>query len=215
MLGKMGIGLAALLGKELFARGAAGGALGILGGLGKRMAGSVGGKGGASPRGQGGGQGRGQGGGGRARQAAPSSNVLEDALRRLLDDGRAAASGAAGMGQAPRTDIGGTIPGMQALPSDTPADTAAEQRRAAALDALLAHITSFADGRVRLRHPVLREAAVHVPLREELTRAGCFTGLTFNAKTGSLLLEYDPRRHSRADFLDAALPVGLLLARCA
>lgn len=211
MMGKMGIGLAALLGKELLGRGAAGGALGALGSLGKRMVGS-GGRGGASQRGgQGRGQGRGQAGG-RNRQADP----LEDALRRLLDGGRAAAPDAARNGQESGSVVGEAIPDARALPLDTTAaDASPDRRRAAAMEALLAHVASFIDGRVRVRHPVLREAAVHAPLREALERAGCFTGLTFNAKTGSLLLEYDPRLHSRADFLEAAVPVGLLLARCA
>ncbi|HJA79986.1 MAG TPA: hypothetical protein H9784_10565 [Candidatus Desulfovibrio intestinavium] len=96
--------------------------------------------------------------------------------------------------------------------AELPSDAAAERR--AALAALLAHITSFTDGRVRLRHSALRADAVHAPLREALELAGCFTGLTFSRRTGSLLLEYDPQRHSRADFLEAALPVGFFLARC-
>ena len=200
MMGKMGMGLAALLGKELLGRGAAGGVLGAVGGLGRRMVGGGGGQGGGK-----GASGRGQGGRGRAQRTEP----LEDALRQLLDAGRSAVSGR-GDGERPAAAAAGETR-VGALPSGT---TLTAQRQAA-LDALLAQVASFTDGRVRVRHPVLRETAVHEPLREELTRAGCFTGVTFNAKTGSLLLEYDPRRHSRADFLEAALPVGLLLARCA
>lgn len=211
MPGKMGIGLVALLGKEFLGRGTAGAALETLGSLGKRMVGSGGGRGGASSSGQRGGQGRGQAGG-RKRQADP----LEDALRRLLDGGRSAAPDVEESGQTSGTPVGEAILDARALSSGRKAaDASPDQRRAAAMEALLAHVASFTDGRVRVRHPVLREVAVHEALREELTRCGCFTGMTFNAKTGSLLLEYDPRRHSRADFLEAAVPVGLLLARCA
>lgn len=86
--------------------------------------------------------------------------------------------------------------------------------REAALSALAAHIVSFINGRVRLRHPALRQPEAHGPLREALGRQGCFTALTFSARTGSILLEYDGHRLSRADFCEAALPLGRFLASC-
>lgn len=61
----------------------------------------------------------------------------------------------------------------------------------------------------RNRQPIRR------PMRRMMRCADRFTGMAFNAKTGSLLLDYAPRGHSRADFPDAALPVELLLAQWA
>lgn len=136
-----------------------------------------------------------------------------------------------GLADVARTALSGrdeaACPPAYALPDDAPfsaaggdpaagmaEETAAEKRRAAALRALDAHMVSFINGRARLRHPALRQTAVHAPLRDALARAGCFTALTFSARTGSLLLEYDGRRLSPADFCDAALPLGWFLARC-
>lgn len=96
---------------------------------------------------------------------------------------------------------------------DTSADgLSAEEIREDALKALAAHTVSFTNGRVRVRHPALRLWETHAPLREALTREPFFTTLTFSARTGSLLLEYDGRLASRADFSEAALPLGWFLA---
>lgn len=114
-----------------------------------------------------------------------------------------------------RTDAA-TAVGMPAdrKTADTSADhPSGEDRREAALTALAAHIVSFIDGRVRLRHPALQQPETHVLLREALDRESFFTALTFSARTGSLLLEYDGRRLSRADFCEAALPLGWFLAQ--
>ncbi len=86
--------------------------------------------------------------------------------------------------------------------------------RETALSALAAHTVSKTRGRVRLRHPALRRPEAHAPLREALDRQRCFTALTFSARTGSLLLEYDGHRLSHADFCEAALPLGRFLAQC-
>ncbi|WP_297261982.1 hypothetical protein [uncultured Desulfovibrio sp.] len=94
--------------------------------------------------------------------------------------------------------------------ADRPVDDAC---RKAALTALAAHTVSFIDGRVRLRHPALRRPETHAPLREALARESIFSALTFSARTGSLLLEYDGRRLSHADFCEAALPLGWFLAQ--
>lgn len=100
-------------------------------------------------------------------------------------------------------------------PEDVPVGSVSgDRRREAALAALAAHIVSFTDGRVRLRHPALRHAGTHAPLQEALARTGCFTALTFSERTGSILLEYDGRHLSRADFCEAALPLGWFLAQC-
>lgn len=187
-MGKMAMGLVATLGKGLISRGTTGGARGMQGNMGDR---------------------------GRQRQTDP----LEEVLRLLLDRGREREKAAADARRSPVRDGGDAGLGVPVVPSAaTEAEqsaTAGNEERAAALAALLAHVTSFTDGRVRLRHPALRERAFHAPLRELLERADCFTGLTFSQRAGSLLLEYVPQRHSRADFWEAALPVGFFLARCA
>lgn len=77
--------------------------------------------------------------------------------------------------------------------------------------AVQACVTSFLDGRVRLRHPVLRDASVQADLQDMLERQGCFTVIRFSAAAGSLLLEYDARRLSRPAFWAAVLPVGRCL----
>lgn len=97
-----------------------------------------------------------------------------------------------------------------AAPSTLPVE---DMGRVAALAALEAHIVSFTNGRVRLRHPALRQPEAHAVLREALGNQRCFTELTFSARTGSVLLEYDGRTLSRADFGEAALPLGHYLAQ--
>ncbi|MDE7064618.1 MAG: cation transporter [Desulfovibrionaceae bacterium] len=54
-----------------------------------------------------------------------------------------------------------------------------------------AHIASFIDGRVRVRHRALRDAATAEQARALLTAASGVRTATVNCHTGSLLLEYD------------------------
>ncbi len=89
-----------------------------------------------------------------------------------------------------------------------------DARREAALEALMRHIASFTDGRVRLRHEAFKKQAIHAALRQALEQTGQFTAVEFKAATGSVLLRYDAGRLSRADFLEAAMPLGLFLATC-
>lgn len=104
-------------------------------------------------------------------------------------------------------------PPVYSLPGESSVASSADAGREAALSALEAHIVSFINGRVRLRHPALRQPEAHAFLREALGCRDCFTALTFSARTGSILLEYDGRRLSRADFGEAALPLGRFLAQ--
>ena len=89
-----------------------------------------------------------------------------------------------------------------------------DARREAALKALMRHITSFTDGRVRLRHEAFKEQAIHAALRQPLELTGQFTAVEFKAATGSVLLRYDAGHLSRDDFLEAAMLLGLFLATC-
>ena len=66
------------------------------------------------------------------------------------------------------------------------------------------HITSFIDGRVRVRHPALRVEENAAPLRELLGSLPGMRQVAINSRTGSLLLEYDPARLSREDLLALA-----------
>lgn len=62
-------------------------------------------------------------------------------------------------------------------------------------------ITSFVDGRVRLRHAALRHVAL-LPLIEGFLRGlDGVEAVTTNPRSGSLLLEYDPARLTRDDLL--------------
>ena len=65
-------------------------------------------------------------------------------------------------------------------------------------------ITSFVDGRVRLRHPALKDKATAELVS---TVAGGVEGVTsvqVNPVTGSLLLYYDPEKLSREQLLELA-----------
>ena len=63
------------------------------------------------------------------------------------------------------------------------------------------YITSFIDGRVRVRHPALRLEKNTFPLRELLGMLPGVRQIAINSRTGSLLLEYDPHQLSREDLL--------------
>ena len=60
-------------------------------------------------------------------------------------------------------------------------------------------ITSFVDGRVRLRHPSLKRAEDAELVRGFLASLPGILRVTVNSRTGSLLLEYDPDQISRED----------------
>mgnify|MGYP003261822130 CR=1 FL=1 len=65
-------------------------------------------------------------------------------------------------------------------------------------------VTSFMDGRARLRHPALKNAEQGERVRSLLASMPGMLNVTVNSRTGSLLLEYDPARISREDLLSLA-----------
>ena len=65
-------------------------------------------------------------------------------------------------------------------------------------------ITSFVDGRVRLRHPSLKRAEDAEQVRGFLVSLPGMQRVTVHSRTGSLLLEYDPDQISREDLLALA-----------
>ena len=65
-------------------------------------------------------------------------------------------------------------------------------------------ITSFIDGRVRLRHPALRDAATADMAAAALGAVEGVVSVRANPVTGSLLLFYDAERLSRERLLELA-----------
>lgn len=63
------------------------------------------------------------------------------------------------------------------------------------------YITSFVDGRVRLRHPALVNNKDIEKLREAALAVPGMRNVTVNNQTGSVLLEYDPAVLSREELL--------------
>ncbi len=53
-------------------------------------------------------------------------------------------------------------------------------------------VTSFVEGRIRLRHPLFKNAELAAQLQELLQNLPGMESLQYNARTGSFLLEYDP-----------------------
>ena len=66
------------------------------------------------------------------------------------------------------------------------------------------YITSFVDGRVRLRHPSLKRAEDAEQVRGFLASLPGMLHVTVDSRTGSLLLEYDPAQISRENLLALA-----------
>ena len=63
------------------------------------------------------------------------------------------------------------------------------------------YITSFVDGRVRVRHPALHDATQAAQVRELLGLMPGIVSVTVNSRTGSLLLVYDPAQLSKEDLI--------------
>lgn len=193
-------------------------ALGLLGGLGKGMMAAGGGKvvlelakmalggkgGGTGSRGgKAGGGGRGGQGSGRQEELP-----LEGLLRVLSDKTQRRDAGKASVrGEAPLDGVAHDVhpEGGDAAPMMGDDE--------AALRCLAAHIVSFTEGRVRLRHPALRAAPVPDALRRELLEQPGVREATFNAVTGSALLLYNTGQLDRPGLLAALLPLGRYLVQ--
>ena len=182
------------------------------GGMGGRGSGMGGGRGGQSslPGGMGGGCGRGGGGrrGGRGGMGDDNAlgAVLQQALERLASLPRARA--VAG------SDASGALPEGQ---SDTVIDVAAvavpaadAEQQQEVLALLTDCVASYMPGRARLRHEDLKEDAGFMELRRALLDAG-FHDVEFKASTGSALLTWDAEAWDKAEFLAAAMPLGVYL----
>lgn len=197
MMGRLALGLLGGLGKGMLAAGGGKAALGLA----RTALGSLGG------RGQGCGGGGRQGGKGRGGQRGGQQELpLEDILQALLGESTV---------QAPTSAHKTTEAPLQATVIDVrPEGSAAMQAPdEAALRCLAVHISSFVDGRVRVRHPALQEQGPALEeLRRQLQMRPGMQEVSFNPTTGSALLRYDAARLDRLAFLAAALPLGAYLA---
>ena len=79
---------------------------------------------------------------------------------------------------------------------------------------LLRHVTSFIDGRVRLRHPALYRHEVVAAIRPHVTAIRGVMSAEFNERAGSLLVLYDPALLSREELIRQALPWAQYLDGC-
>ena len=69
---------------------------------------------------------------------------------------------------------------------------------------VLDHITSFVDGRVRLRHPALKDAATADLVCSVVRAVEGISAVQSNPRTGSLLIYYDVEKLSREQLLELA-----------
>ncbi len=72
-------------------------------------------------------------------------------------------------------------------------------------------ITSFVDGRVRLRHPALKDSSTAELVRSAVRDVGGITSAEVNPLTGSLLIYYTPEKLSREQLLELAELAATLL----
>ena len=66
------------------------------------------------------------------------------------------------------------------------------------------HITSFVDGRVRLRHPALKDAATAELVCSVVGAVEGITSVQANPVTGSLLIYYDAEKLTREQLIELA-----------
>lgn len=76
---------------------------------------------------------------------------------------------------------------------------------------LLRYVSSFMEGRVRLRHPALRQPAVVEEARPYLLHVGGITSVVFSVNTGSVLILYDTQQLSTDQLIRYALPWAAFL----
>ena len=69
---------------------------------------------------------------------------------------------------------------------------------------VLDHITSFVDGRVRLRHSALKDAATAELVSSVVGAVEGISAVQSNSRTGSLLIYYDVEKLSREQLLELA-----------
>ena len=198
MLGRLALGLLRGLGKGMCAAGGGGMASGLL-----RSAVAASGRKNGGNRG-----GMGRGGGCRKKGRGQTGFSLEEAARGLLAERRTDIAGPENDRERP---LEATV--IDVRPEERPTPVMPDEETA--LRCLAAHVTSFTEGRVRLRHPALHVAAGLEELRRQLLTRPGVRDVTFNPVTGSALLLYDAGQLDRLGLLAAALPLGFFLASTA
>ncbi|MCR5563336.1 MAG: hypothetical protein K6F46_08225 [Desulfovibrio sp.] len=200
-------GIGGLLGTGLLAKGAMRSGASLLGTLAGSLGGGCGGKGG----GKGGGRGSRRGGGGRGGGAGNDNvlgEVLQQALQRLASQPQIRAN--AGIDAPVSLPEGQSEQVIDVAAEEIPAADVKQQQEALAL--LTGCIASYLPGRARVRHEALKEEAALPCLRQSLLNSG-FQEAELKSSTGSALLTWDAGAWDRADFLAAAIPLGMHLLK--
>ena len=70
--------------------------------------------------------------------------------------------------------------------------------------AVLDHIVSYVDGRIRLRHPALKDASLATMVTSVVTGVDGINSAEVNPRLGSLLIYYDPQKLDRSQLLTLA-----------
>lgn len=73
---------------------------------------------------------------------------------------------------------------------------------------LLKYVSSFSEGRVRIRHPALRKEDVARAARERISTVPGVYSVENNTVSGSVLILYDSARLSRDDLIRMGLDWG-------
>lgn len=69
------------------------------------------------------------------------------------------------------------------------------------LAALWKYVTSYTDGRVRLRHPGLMREDVCALIQQRFSGIDGVSGVETNPRTGSMLVTYDPEKFTTDDLI--------------
>ncbi len=175
----------------------------------------LGGSGGGRGSGKSSGSGR---GGGRGSSDGSLAESLLDAVKELKKGGMEAGSGGSGRRQGKGRQSASGTPAPQASGVESRADepglntdtnTDADQL---ALATLAEHITSFVDGRARVRHAGLASREAASALQTLLAANGL--AASFSPRGSSVLITYDATSLDKSGFLLRALPLGRYLRDC-
>ena len=185
LMNKLGMGLAGVIGKSLLT--------GKAGNVAKSAALSQCGKG----AGKGSGKSAGGNGSGRGKGRASHDNPVEELLSALLQRQNPAASG---VEEGPQERSKNTPDGV-ATPSNTPLALSRDM----AIRLLAESLGSVIDGRIRLRHALLKKAHRAAALQAALLPVAGINQVETNTNTGSALVRYDATRLTREQMMENLL----------
>ena len=176
---KMGMGLLGVAGKSLLSKGAGAAAGSMVGKAALSRCGAVRGKGGSGKRGN-----------------ASKDNPVEELLSALLNK-------AEPRKELPRAEAAALEEGSPVSGALSEKAAGADRERAALM--LSESVCSFIDGRIRLRHPLLKKEAFASALRAALASAPDIESVEPNTKTGSALIRYNADRLAREQLFEELL----------